>query len=157
MRSSGRALMLVWSLLAVVLAATAIPAVAAPQVLSTANFRRYVETFNTNDNDLYHNNIDNAAAWTFLRKNAPVLECPDRDFEEIFAFRFWTFRKHLKKTTAGWVVTEFLPKVGWSRKFNTINCAAGAPSLRRSLAPRPEIPGRLFGLLVPQRRRSASV
>ncbi|MHC4744031.1 MAG: MGH1-like glycoside hydrolase domain-containing protein, partial [Planctomycetota bacterium] len=37
----------------------------------------------------------------------------------------WTFRKHIKETPDGFVVTEFLPKVSWSGKHNTISCPAG--------------------------------
>ena len=36
-----------------------------------------------------------------------------------------TYRKHIKQTPDGFVITEFLPQVSWSKKYNTINCAAG--------------------------------
>ena len=53
------------------------------------------------------------------------MDCPDREIEEIYYFRWWTFRKHIKKTQDGFVISEFLPPVGWAGKNNTINCAAG--------------------------------
>ncbi|MGN0852769.1 MAG: FAD-dependent oxidoreductase, partial [Kiritimatiellia bacterium] len=38
-------------------------------------------------------------------------------------FRWWTYRKHLRRAPAGeWVVSEFLPPVGWSGYGNTIAC-----------------------------------
>src|SRR5690606_41087738 len=40
-------------------------------------------------------------------------------------FRWWTYRKHLKRTPEGYIITEFLPEVPWSGKYNTINCPAG--------------------------------
>ncbi|MCY3023315.1 MAG: hypothetical protein NTW87_30420, partial [Planctomycetota bacterium] len=40
-------------------------------------------------------------------------------------FRWWTYRKHIKQTPDGFVITEFLPKVSWAGKHNSINCAAG--------------------------------
>ena len=66
-----------------------------------------------------------AAAWDFLKDNIPLLDCPDKEIEEIYYFRWWTFRKHIKQTPDGFIITEFLPKVGWAGKHNSINCAAG--------------------------------
>ena len=102
----------------------AVPA-ARPAVLKADAFRHYVDTFNQNDRELYVQHIPNAAAWDFLRNNIPLLDCPDKDIEEIYYFRWWTFRKHIKQTPDGFVITEFLPPVGWAGKYNTINCAAG--------------------------------
>jgi hypothetical protein len=68
--------------------------------------------------------VRNASAWEFLRTNIPLLEIPDKAIEEIFYFRWWTFRKHVKQTPDGFVITEFLPPVGWAGKHNTISCAA---------------------------------
>ena len=94
-------------------------------VLRPENFKHYVDAFNEKDQELYAQYVPNSAAWEFLRENIPLFECPDKDVEEIYYFRWWTYRKHLKETPDGFVVTEFLPKVGWSGKHNTINCAAG--------------------------------
>ena len=44
--------------------------------------------------------------------------------EQTYYFRWWTYRKHIKNTPDGYVVTEFLPDVPWGGKYNTINCAA---------------------------------
>lgn len=43
----------------------------------------------------------------------------------MYYFRWWTFRKHIKQTPDGFVITEFLPDVSWAGKYNTISCAAG--------------------------------
>ena len=59
------------------------------------------------------------------KDNIPLLDCPDKDIEETYYFRWWTFRKHIKQTPDGFVITEFLPTVGWAGKHNTISCAAG--------------------------------
>jgi hypothetical protein len=40
-------------------------------------------------------------------------------------FSWWTFRKHLKQTPDGFIVTEFLPPVPWAGLHNSINCPAG--------------------------------
>jgi hypothetical protein len=45
---------------------------------------------------------------------SPIFGCPLKDIEEIDGFRWWTFRKHIKQTADGFVITEFLPQVSWS-------------------------------------------
>ena len=98
--------------------------------------------------------IPNAAAWEFLKANIPLLDCPDKDIEEIYYFRWWTFRKAIKQTPDGFIITEFLPPVGWAGKHNSINCAAGHHLREGRWLNEPQIPRRLFALLVPQRRRA---
>lgn len=92
--------------------------------LTTAALASYVKQFNADDEELY-SNIPNSEAFAFLEKNIPLFECPDKDFERTFYFRWWTYRKHVKETPDGYVITEFLPKVSWSGKHNTISCPAG--------------------------------
>ncbi len=87
--------------------------------------REYVTAFNTADEELYTNTISNVEAYDFLKKNIPLFECPDKDIERTYYFRWWTYRKHMKKTSDGWVVTEFLPNVKWAGKHNTISCPLG--------------------------------
>jgi hypothetical protein len=94
-------------------------------VLSPGDFRHYVESFNAQDRETVANHVPNAAAWDWLARNAPLFECPDKDLEEIYYFRWWTYRKHIKETPDGFIVTEFLPPVPWSGKHNSISCAAG--------------------------------
>ena len=94
-------------------------------VLKSDAFRHYVEQFNRDDEELYLQHIPNAQAWKFLQANIPLFECPDKEIERTYYFRWWTYRKHIKQTPDGFVITEFLPQVGWSGKHNTINCAAG--------------------------------
>lgn len=83
----------------------------------------YVEQFNADDEELY-SNITNEEAYDFLKNNIPLFECPDIDFERTYYFRWWTYRKHIKHTDDGYVITEFLPDVDWSGKHNTISCPA---------------------------------
>ena len=86
--------------------------------------RDYVAQFNAADEELYTNAIPNAAAAEFLERNVPTFACPDADIERTYYFRWWTFRKHLRKTSDGWVVSEFLPDVTWAGNHNTISCPA---------------------------------
>ncbi|MCE9554693.1 MAG: hypothetical protein K8T91_15155 [Planctomycetes bacterium] len=94
-------------------------------ILSTDSLHRYFNRFNQDDDELYINLFPNSKAEEFLAGNIPLFECPDKNMEETYYFRWWTYRKHIKKTPDGFVVTEFLPKVSWSGKYNTINCPAG--------------------------------
>jgi hypothetical protein len=96
-----------------------------PQVLHSASFKHFVDAFNQSDTELYPQFISNGMAWDFLKNNIPLFDCPDKDISEIYYFRWWTYRKHIEQTPAGFVITEFLPSVGWAGKYNSINCAAG--------------------------------
>ena len=99
-------------------------AAATPAVLHPESYRHYIDAFNAGDEELYPEAIGNADAWPFLRDNIPLFECPDRTLEEIYYFRWWTYRKHLRQKPNGFIVTEFLPNVSWAGKSNSINCAA---------------------------------
>ena len=94
-------------------------------VLDTAIFKHHVDFFNTMEPENIVNDVPNRDAWAWMRDNVPLFECPDKGFEQIYYFRWWTFRKHLKQTPDGFVFTEFLDKVGHSGKYNTISCALG--------------------------------
>ena len=93
-------------------------------VLKTESFRHYVDDFNKDDNELHQGYFPNATSWDFLKKNIPLLDCPDEEIQRTYYFRWWTYRKHIKQTPAGFVVDEFLPNVAWAGKYNSINCAA---------------------------------
>ena len=84
----------------------------------------YVTEFNATDEELYIQDFPNSAAEQFLKDNVPVFECPDKELEKTYYFRWWTFRKHVKTTPEGYIITEFLPEVGWAGKYNAINCPA---------------------------------
>jgi hypothetical protein len=94
-------------------------------VLGAERFRAYADGFAAGDRETVVNAIPNAAAWEWMAANVPRFECPDKKLEEVYWFRWWTFRKHLKETVDGWIVTEFLPAVPWAGKHNSINCPAG--------------------------------
>lgn len=94
-------------------------------VLDRSAFKYHVDFFNTMEPENIVNYISNRQSWTWMTVNIPFFECPDKSFEQIYYFRWWTFRKHIKKTPDGFVFTEFLDKVGHSGIYNTISCALG--------------------------------
>jgi len=94
-------------------------------VLKGDVFKHYIDSFNANDREVYPGYITNGAAWNFLKNNIPLFECPDKDIETTYYFRWWTYRKHIKLTPDGFIITEFLPDVPWAGKDDSIDCAAG--------------------------------
>ncbi len=71
------------------------------------------------------NFVANAQSFDWLAANIPRFECSDREVEEIYYFRWWSFRKHLKQTENGFVFTEFLVPMKHAGAHNTISSAAG--------------------------------
>ena len=84
----------------------------------------YIAAFNAGDDELYPQLIPNSDAEQFLAENIPLIDCPDKELEQIYYFRWWTFRKHIKKTDKGHIITEFLPRVPWAGPENSICCPA---------------------------------
>ncbi|MDX1680930.1 MAG: hypothetical protein R3242_09385, partial [Akkermansiaceae bacterium] len=90
--------------------------------------KAWVTEFNRIDELVPHTlsgHIPNEDALAFLEANIPRFDCPDPELVRSYYFRWWTFRKHIRKTPEGYVITEFLPEVPWARAYNTINCPAG--------------------------------
>lgn len=96
-----------------------------PAILKPAALAYHLEAFNSADDETVTNYITNARSGDWLRQNIPLFECPDREVEELYYFRWWTFRKHVVHTPRGFVLTEFLTPVRHAGAFNTISCAAG--------------------------------
>jgi hypothetical protein len=94
-------------------------------VLKSGEFRHYVESFNGVFAEDVVNAIPDAQAWAWMERNIPLLTCPDEDVERTWYYRWWTFRKHIKQTPAGYVLTEFLHPVKHAGEYNTISCALG--------------------------------
>jgi hypothetical protein len=94
-------------------------------VLAWSDFSSYIAEFNEKDEELYIQQISNSNAGVFLKENIPYFQCPDKELEKTNYFRWWTYRKHIRNTPDGFVITEFLPDVPWAGKHNTISCPAG--------------------------------
>lgn len=94
-------------------------------ILDPQTFHHHVAYFNDMENEHVTNHVSNADSWKWLQANIPLFECADREVEEIYYYRWWSFRKHLKRTEQSFVLTEFLTPVGHAGRFNTISCAAG--------------------------------
>jgi len=86
-------------------------------VLDAAVFAHHVDFFNGMEPETIVNHIPNDRSWAWMKENVPLFDCPDKSFEEIYYYRWWTFRKHVKKTPDGFVLTEFLDKVGHTGSY----------------------------------------
>jgi hypothetical protein len=69
--------------------------------------------------------VQNTHALEWLKRNIPYFDCPDGKVQEMYYFRWWSYRLHLKNVDGYFVITEFPQKVRWSDKYNVINCPAG--------------------------------
>jgi hypothetical protein len=94
-------------------------------ILNESILAQYVDRFNRDDDETIVQLVPNGMAREWMARNIPLFECPDDVIEEVYYFRWWVYRKHLKQTTDGIIVTEFHPTVPWAGKHNSINCAAG--------------------------------
>jgi len=96
-----------------------------PFILKQSSFKHYVDYFNSMEDENIKQAIPNAQSWDWMQKNIPLFECPQQNFEEIFYFRWWTLRKHIKQTEKGFVFTEFLIQRSYADKYNLIASGLG--------------------------------
>ncbi len=93
------------------------------QLLSYQKMRDYVNYFNTMENEHVAQLIPNSEAAVWMEREIPLFECPDRELEEMYYYRWWTMRKHIVWTGLGYAQTEFLVKRSYSDTLNLIACA----------------------------------
>jgi hypothetical protein len=98
---------------------------ARPAILDAGRLQRYVEDFNRDYPEEVVNFIPDARAWEWLSQNIPLFTCPDLEIERLYYYRWWTYRKHIKQTPAGFLVTEFLKPVKHAAEYNALSCALG--------------------------------
>ena len=96
-----------------------------PAFLSYDNYKHYVDYFNTMEDENIVQAIPNAKAWEWMTQNVPLFDCPDRGFEEMWYFRWWTLRKHIKQTPVGYAMTEFLVNRSYADQYNLIASGVG--------------------------------
>ena len=94
-------------------------------ILKADKYKHYIDYFNKMEDENIVQAIPNSASWSWMKTNIPLFECPQQNFEEIFYFRWWTLRKHIKKTPEGFAFTEFLVNRSYADKYNLIACALG--------------------------------
>ena len=94
-------------------------------VLKADDFGHYVSYFNTMEPESIVQAIPNASSWEWMKANVPLFECPDKQFEQCWYYRWWTLRKHIEHTPVGYAMTEFLVPRSYADKYNLISSALG--------------------------------
>ena len=94
-------------------------------LLDPGQFKHHVDYFNRMEDENIIQAIPNDESWEWLARNIPFFECPQDNFEEMWYYRWWTLRKHIKETPQGYVMTEFLVEHSYADKYNLISCALG--------------------------------
>jgi hypothetical protein len=97
----------------------------APAILDPGAFAPYVKYFNAMVPEEVTNYIPNAKAWNWMEANIPFFTCPDQNLELTYYYRWWAYRKHIKQTPAGFIITEFLKPVKHATVYNALSCAFG--------------------------------
>jgi len=88
----------------------------------------YIKKFNIEDHDTVANYVSNSKSLEWLSANIPLFDCPDPKLQEIYYYRWWAFRKHLKLTKSGFIFTEFIIPVNHAGIYNSISSALGHQS-----------------------------
>ncbi|MFI1772404.1 MGH1-like glycoside hydrolase domain-containing protein [Thalassobellus citreus] len=94
-------------------------------VLDVENYKHYVDYFNTMEDENIAKAVPNDSAWSWIKTNIPLFDCPQQNFEEMYYFRWWSLRKHITNTPQGFAITEFLVDRSYADKYNLIACALG--------------------------------
>lgn len=89
------------------------------------DYRHYAERFNAMEPESIVQAIPDSRAAEWMEDNIPLLDCPDKQIEEMFYYRWWTLRKAIRETPQGYVMNEFLVPRSYADKYNLISCALG--------------------------------
>lgn len=98
---------------------------ASATLLQWEDFAHYTHYFNRMEDENIAQAIPNAQAAEWMEENIPLFECPQQNFEEMYYFRWWSLRKHIKQTPVGYGMTEFLVNRSYADQYNLIACAIG--------------------------------
>lgn len=94
-------------------------------LLKYDNYAHYPEYFNEMEDENIVQAIPNAKSSEWMKENVPLFDCHDKALEEMYYYRWWTLRKHIKDTPVGYGMTEFLVDRNYADKYNLIACAIG--------------------------------
>src|ERR1700733_2662249 len=101
------------SLFALSLPAQAPASTSGAVVLKPMDYRHYVDTFHQQEREAtgkIYEGEGGEDSWTWMRRTIPWFDSSDKSFEEMYYFRWYAWKKHLVRTPAGYIITEWLPK-----------------------------------------------
>jgi hypothetical protein len=95
-----------------VLVALGLSLSASDGMVPAAVLREHVARFNAMEPERVVNAVPNEAAADWLEAHVPRFACADAEVEEIYWFRWWALRKHLRRDAGSgrWVLTEFITR-----------------------------------------------
>ncbi|MGA7343110.1 MAG: glycosyl hydrolase family 65 protein [Terracidiphilus sp.] len=99
--------------ISIVFAAALIPATACAQrlaftVLHAEDYRHYALEFAADEREA--TGKEPADEWPWMRSNIPLFDSSDKQFEEMYYFRWYAWEKHVVETPHGYAITEWLPR-----------------------------------------------
>lgn len=94
-------------------------------ILKYKDYSHYADYFNGMEDENIVQAIPNAQASEWMKENIPLFDCPQKNIEEMYYYRWWSLRKHIKETPVGYGMTEFLVDRSYADKYNLIACAIG--------------------------------
>ena len=94
-------------------------------VLRYYDYAHYAARFNTMEDENIVTTIPNSQSSAWMEANIPLFDCPQENFREMYYYRWWTLRKHIKRTPVGYGMTEFLVQRSYADRYNLIACAIG--------------------------------
>ena len=77
-------------------------------LLRPADYRHYVEQFAADEREA--TGSQPADEWPWMEANIPLFDSSDKQFEEMYYFRWYAWQKHLVHAKRGYIITEWLPK-----------------------------------------------
>lgn len=98
---------------------------ASSAVLRYNDYAHYADEFNNMEDENIVEAIPNSESSSWMEKNIPLFDCPQKNFEEIYYYRWWSLRKHIENTPVGYGMTEFLVPRTYADKYNLIASAIG--------------------------------
>ena len=105
-------LLLLLAVLVPTLAAqTPVPAKAAQPALTllrASDYHAYVQQFARDEQEATGKTP--ADAWPWMETHIPLFSSSNKDFEEMYYFRWYAWQKHVVESRQGWLVTEWLPR-----------------------------------------------
>ena len=104
------------ALLSLLLPAATLPA---QTLLRPADYHHYIQTFEA-DEQLATGHVYNGEpsasgqspepAWPWMQREIPWFDSSDKSFEEMYYFRWYSFKKHILHTPSGYLITEWLDR-----------------------------------------------
>ena len=77
-------------------------------ILHPEDYHHYANLFAAQE--LEATKIQPPDEWPWLAANIPLFDSSNKQFEEMYYFRWYAWQKHLVETKRGFVITEWLPK-----------------------------------------------